>query len=135
MLQPKRFKFHKQSRGRMKGNSIAGSRLEFGGWGIKSLGRGWFTAEQIEAARKAISHFTKRNGRLWLRVFPDKPVTQKAAGARMGAGKGEVEHYVAVIKPGRILFELSGVPEDMAMKALGQATKRIPFPTKIIVKA
>lgn len=132
MLQPKKTKYRKQFRGKMKGKSVAGSQLEFGQYGLKSIGRGWFKANQIEAARKAISHYTKRSARVWIRVFPDKPITKKSAGAPMGSGKGDVDAYVAVVKPGRILFEIGGVEEEIAREALRRAAQKIPFATKIV---
>jgi large subunit ribosomal protein L16 len=133
-MQPKKTKFRKQFRGRMKGSSISGSRLEFGEYGLKSLGRGWFKDNQIEAARKAITHFTKRNARLWIKVFPDKPISKKSPGSPMGAGKGDVDTFVAVVKPGRILFEVGGVTEEIAVGALKRAAQKLPFPTKIVKK-
>ncbi len=131
-MQPKKTKYRKQFRGRMKGSSISGSRLEFGDFGLKSLGRGWFKDNQIEAARKAITHFTKRNARLWIKVFPDKPITKKSPGSPMGAGKGDIDTHVAVVKPGRILFEVSGVSEEIAVGALKRASYKLSFPTKIV---
>jgi large subunit ribosomal protein L16 len=133
-LQPKKTKYRKSFRGRMKGKSTAGSRLEFGDYGLKSLGRGWFKAEQMEAARRVITRITKRGARVWIRVFPDKPITKKSAGAPMGAGKGDVDSYVAVIRPGRIIFEVGGVPEELAVEALRQAANKIPFATKVITR-
>ena len=118
----------------MRGNSWRGSKLEFGDFGIKALGRAWLTANQIEAARKAITHYTKRSGKVWIRVFPDKPITKKALGVRMGAGKGDVKGYVCVVKPGRIIFELAGVPSEIAEEALNRASHKLPFKTKIIAK-
>jgi len=132
MLQPKRTKYRNSFRGRMKGSAIRGSLLSFGEFGLKSLERGWFKSNQIEAARRAITGYTKRNGKVWIRVFPDKPITKKSPGAPMGAGKGELDTYVAVVKPGRILFELGGVSEKIALEALRRASDKIPFVTKII---
>jgi len=117
----------------MKGKSVAGSRLDFGEFGLKCLGRGWLTAAQIEAARRAITHYTKRKAKVWIRVFPDKPVTKKSAGAPMGGGKGDVDRWVAVVKPGRMLFEISGVTEEVAREALRRAGTKLPFATKIVV--
>jgi len=134
MLQPRKSKYRKQFRGRMKGVASRGSTLAFGDYGLKSLGRGWLSARQIEAARKAIMHYTKRGGKLWIRVFPDKPVTSKPAGAQMGKGKGDLDHYVAVVTPGRILFELAGVSKEVAMKAMKLAEAKLPFKTKFITK-
>ncbi|OGV89208.1 50S ribosomal protein L16 [Microgenomates group bacterium RBG_19FT_COMBO_39_10] len=134
MLEPKRAKYRKQFRGRMKGKSIRGSTLTFGDYGLKSLGRGWLMARQIEAARKAITHQTKRQGKIWIRVFPDKPVTKKPAGVRMGSGKGAIDHHVAVVTPGRIIFELAGVDEKIAKEAIKRAGAKLPFRTKFIKK-
>lgn len=116
----------------MKGISGRGSTLAFGDYGLKSLGRAWLTASQIEAARRAITHFTKRAGKVWIRVFPDKPVTAKAAGAKMGSGKGDIDQYVVVITPGRVLFELSGVTEEAAREAMKRAGNKLPFKTKFL---
>jgi large subunit ribosomal protein L16 len=132
MLQPKRFKYQKQFRGKMRGESIRGSELAFGEYGLKSLGRVWLTANQIEAARKAIAHYTKRGGKIWTRAFPDKPITSKAGGSRMGSGKGDIKGYVAVITPGRILFELAGVSEEVATEAMRRAGAKLPIKTKLI---
>ena len=132
MLQPKKQKYRKHFRGKRKGISVAGSNLEFGEYGLKSLGRCWLQAKQIEAARKAITHYTKRSGKLWIKVFPDKSFTKKAAGSRMGGGKGEVEGFVAVIKPGRIIFELGGLEEEVAEKALQRAAAKLPIKTKFV---
>jgi large subunit ribosomal protein L16 len=132
MLQPKRQKYRKQFRGSMGGKAYAGSSLEFGDYGLKSLACGWMTARQIEAARKTIAHATKRVGKTWLRVFPDKSYTHKGAGVRMGGGKGEIEGYVAVIKPGRILFEIGGVPEEVAREALRLAGRKLALKTKFV---
>jgi large subunit ribosomal protein L16 len=130
MLQPSRTKYRKQFRGKMRGNS-KGNLVTFGEYGLKSLDCSWVTANQIEAARRAISHSTKRNGRIWIRIFPDKPITEKGTGT-MGAGKGDVKGYVAVIKPGRIMFEVSGVIEDDAKKALKLAAAKLPVRCKIV---
>lgn len=134
MLQPKKRKYRKEFRGKRAGKALRGNTLDFGEYGLKALGRGWLTARQIEAARRTITHHTKRAGKLWLRVFPDKPVTKKTAGAKMGSGKGEIDHYVVVIKPGRIIFELSGVMESMAKEAMRKASHKLPFSTKFIKK-
>lgn len=133
MLEPKRAKYRKQFRGKMRGKSIRGSNLAFGDYGLKSLGCGWLTARQIEAARKAIAHRTKREGKIWTRVFPHKPITKKPAG-RMGSGKGEIDQYVAVVTPGRIIFELAGVNEKTAIEAIKLASDKIPFKTKFVKK-
>ena len=132
MLQPGRTKYRKQFRGKMRGLS-KGSLVSFGEYGLKSLDCGWLTANQIESARRAISHHTKRNGRLWIRVFPDKPFTEKGTGT-MGAGKGDVKGYVAVIKPGRIIFELSGVSQENSYEALKLAAAKLPVTCKIVNK-
>lgn len=134
MLQPKKSKFKKQFRGKMRGLAIRGSFLAFGQYGLKSEGRGWLTDRQIEAARKAISHFTKRAGKVWIRVFPDKPITKKPNGVRMGGGKGDIEGYVVTIIPGRIIFELAGVTEVIAKQALKRAAAKLPFKTKFVKK-
>jgi len=116
----------------MKGISSRGSTLAFGDYGLKCLGRGWLTASQIEAARRAITHHTKRAGKIWIRVFPDKPVTKKPSGAKMGKGKGDPDHFVAVVTPGRILFELTGVSKELAAEAFKRAGAKLPFKTKFI---
>jgi len=132
MLQPRKTKYRKQFRGKMKGVAGRGSTPAFGDYGLKSLGRGWLTAKQIEAARVAITHYTKRGGKIWLRVFPDKPITSKGLGVGMGAGKGDVVGWVAVVTPGRILFELGGVTPEVAQEALRRAAAKLPFKTKIV---
>jgi len=134
MLAPKRSKFRKQFRDNIRGKSTSAFRLAFGEFGLKTLESGWFSADQIEAARKTIANFTKRGGKIWIRVFPDKPVSKKPTGVRMGGGKGEVAEHVAVIKSGRILFELGGLEEKVAIEALRRAADKIPFATKIIKK-
>lgn len=131
MLQPGRTKYRKQFRGKMRGNS-KGSLVSFGDYGLKALTRSWVTANQIEAARRAISHHTKRTGRIWIRLFPDKPITQKGAGAPLGAGKGDVCGYVCVVRPGRVMFEVGGVPPQQAIEALRLAASKLPVKTKII---
>lgn len=131
MLQPSRTKYRKQFRGRMRGLS-QGFMVEFGDYGLKAMECSWLTANQIEAARKAITHATKRNGRMWLRVFPDKPITAKGAGAPLGAGKGDVKGYVCVIRPGRIMFEVAGITEAEAHKALTLAAAKLPIVTKVV---
>ncbi len=135
MLQPKKTKYRKGFRGRMKGKSHRGSTLSFGEYGLKSLGRGWLKSAQIEAARRAITHSMKRGGKVWIRVFPDKPITSRPAGQRMGGGKGDVQGYVAVIKPGRIIFEVSGVDEGVAKMAFERASAKLPFKTKMVKKS
>lgn len=131
MLQPSRTKYRKQFRGKMRGNA-KGNLVAFGEYGIKAMECGWITANQIESARRAIAHATKRNGRMWIRIFPDKPVTSKGAGAPLGAGKGDVDGYVAVVKPGRILFEVSGINETDAKVALKLAVAKLPLVCKIV---
>lgn len=134
MLEPKRRKYRKDFRGRRRGVAIRGSSLSFGEFGLKSLGRGWLSAQQLEAGRRAITHSLKRGGRVWLRVFPDKPVTSRPAGQRMGSGKGDIDRYVAVIIPGKIIYELAGVDMITARGALEKASAKLPFKTKIITK-
>lgn len=134
MLEPRKSKYRKQFRGKMRGQSTKGSTLAFGDYGLKSLGRGWLTARQIEAARRALTHRTKREGKVWVRVFPDKPITKKPAGVRMGSGKGDVDQHVTVVTPGRIIFELAGVDEKIASEAIKLASAKLPFKTKFIRK-
>ncbi|HEX8923219.1 MAG TPA: 50S ribosomal protein L16 [Patescibacteria group bacterium] len=131
MLQPSRTKYRKQFRGRMRGLS-RGNMVSFGDFGLKSLECGWISANQIEAARRAIAHATKRNGRMWIRIFPDKPFTEKGAGAPLGAGKGDVKGYVAVIRPGRVMFEVGGITQEAANEALKLAAAKLPVMTKVI---
>lgn len=131
MLQPSRTKYRKQFRGRMRGNS-QGNLVAFGEYGLKAMACGWVTSNQIESARRAIAHATKRNGRMWIRIFPDKPFTEKGAGAPLGAGKGDVKGYVSVIKPGRILFEVTGISESEAHEALRLAAAKLPIVTKVV---
>lgn len=134
MLQPKKRKYRKEFRGRRKGLAQRGNAIDFGEFGLKTLDRGWLSARQIEAARKTITHHTKRLGKLWIRVFPDKPTTKKGAGVKMGSGKGDIDQYVAVIKPGRVLFEISGVPQAVAQEAFRKAGHKLPFKTVFVVK-
>ncbi|SMO34904.1 50S ribosomal protein L16 [Solitalea koreensis] len=134
MLQPKRTKFRKMHKGRMKGNAKRGFELEFGSFGIKSLEECWITARQIEAARIAVTRFMKREGQVWIRVFPDKPITKKPAEVRMGKGKGAPEYWVAPVKPGRILFEAEGVSLEVAKEALRLAAQKLPVTTKFVVR-
>ena len=134
MLQPKKTKFRKQFRGKMRGKSLRGSQIAFGEFGLKAIGRGWVSARQIEAARKKITHVTKRNGKYWIRVFPDKPITSKPVGVKMGSGKGEIKEYVATVRPGKILFELGGVTEELAREALRTAAHKISVKTQIVEK-
>ena len=132
MLFPKKRKYRRDFRGKIKGVAQRGVELSFGEFGLKSLGSGWITARQIEAARRAIIHRTKRGGKLWIRIFPDKAVTAKPAGTRMGRGKGPVSHYVAPVRAGKILFELGGLEEELARDALGRAGHKLPIKTTII---
>ncbi|MEK6539735.1 MAG: 50S ribosomal protein L16 [Deltaproteobacteria bacterium] len=132
MLMPKRTKFRKQQRGRRKGKATRGAELNFGDYGLQATGCGWLTTREIEAARIAMTRFIKRGGKIWIRVFPDKPVTKKPAETRMGSGKGAPEDWVAVIKPGRIIYEMEGVTEDVAKEAFRLAGHKISIPTKII---
>ncbi len=135
MLSPRKVKHRKQHKGRMRGEAHRGSQLAFGDYALKAVGCGRMSAQQIEAARIAINRKIKRGGRMWIRVFPDKPVTKKPAETRMGKGKGSPEYWVAVIRPGKILYELQGVPEDLAIEALRLAAFKLPFPTKIISRS
>ena len=134
MLQPKKTKFRKQFRGKMRGTALRASDLSFGEFGLKAVGRGWISARQIEAARKKITHVTKRSGKYWIRVFPDKPITSKPVGVKMGSGKGEIKEYVATVLPGKILFELGGVTGEMAKEALRKAAHKISVKTQIVEK-
>lgn len=134
MLAPKRAKHRKQFRGKMGGVSIRGSVLSFGQFGLKAQEAGWVTARQIEAARRAMTHYTKRGGRIWIRVFPDKPVTKKPAETRMGSGKGDVEEFVAVVRPGLILFEMGAVEPKIAEEAIRLASHKLAIKTKFIFK-
>lgn len=130
MLMPKRVKWRKQQRGRMKGRASRGTTVDFGDFGLQALEPGWVTARQIEAARRALVRYMRRRGKVWIRIFPDKPVTQRAAETRMGKGKGAVDHWVAVVKPGRILFEISGLDEVNAREALRRASHKLSVKTK-----
>jgi len=134
MLQPKRTKHRKVFKGRMKGDAQRGNALSFGSYGIKSLEYHWITSRQIEAARIAATRYMKREGQLWIRIFPDKPITKKPLEVRMGKGKGSVEYYAAVVKPGRMMFELDGVPFDIAQEALRLASQKLPVKTKFIIR-
>ncbi len=133
MLQPRKTKFRKQQKGRMKGNSERGNQLAYGTFGIKSLDSEFITSRQIEAARIAATRFMKREGSLWIKIFPDKPITKKPLEVRMGKGKGAVEYWVAIVKPGRIMFEISGVPFEVAKEALRLAAQKLPVKTKLVV--
>jgi len=134
MLMPKRFKYRKQHRGRMKGKAFRGSKIQFGDYALKAMEPAWITSRQIEAARRAIVRHMKRSGQLWIRIFPDKPVTVRAAETRMGSGKGNVDHYVAVVKPGRIIFEVSGVGSVTARRALQLAAQKLPIKTSLMLR-
>jgi large subunit ribosomal protein L16 len=134
MLQPKRTKFRKMQKGRMKGLATRGTELSFGSFGVKSLEAAWITSRQIEAARIAVTRFMKREGQVWIRIFPDKPVTKKPAEVRMGKGKGAPEYWVAVVRPGRIIFEAEGVPLEVAKEALRLAAQKLPVQTRFIVR-
>ncbi|WKZ25243.1 MAG: 50S ribosomal protein L16 [bacterium] len=134
MLQPRREKFTKSFRGRRRGMALRGSDISFGDFGLKSLEVAWISAAQIEAARKAITHHLKRGGKVWIRIFPDKPISGRAAGKRMGGGKGEVEKHVAVVKPGRIMFEVAGAPEKLVKEAFIRAGAKLPVATKMVIK-
>jgi large subunit ribosomal protein L16 len=132
VLMPKRVKYRKQMRGRMKGKARRGAVVVFGEYGLQALEPCWMTSRQIEAARRAIVRYVKRGGKLWIRVFPDKPVTAKPAETRMGSGKGSVDHWVAVVKPGHVVFEISGVPEDLAREAMRLASHKLPIKTQFV---
>lgn len=132
MLMPKRVKYRKTQRGRRKGVAYRGSTINFGEYGLQALGSCWMTASQIEAARITLTRHLKKGGKIWIRIFPDKPVTAKPAETRMGTGKGNVEYWVSVVRPGRILFEIEGVPEDVAQKAMRMAAHKLPIKTKIV---
>ena len=134
MLQPKRTKFRKVHKGRNRGIA-GGTEVSFGTFGLKAVGRGRLTARQIEAARRAMTRAVKRQGKIWIRVFPDKPITEKPAETRMGSGKGSPEYWVAVVKPGRVMFEIAGVPEETAREALRLAIHKLPIKCKIVSKA
>lgn len=134
MLMPKKVKFRKQMRGRMKGAATRGNKLNFGDFGLQAQTPGWITSRQIESARIAITRHVKRGGKVWIRIFPDKPITKKPAETRMGKGKGSPEAWVAVVKPGRVLYELEGVPESVAREAMRLASHKLPIKTKILVR-
>lgn len=134
MLQPKRVKFRRQFRGARSGVATRGATIEFGEYGLKAMEAGWITARQIEAARRAMTHYTKRGGRIWIRIFPDKPVSKKPPETRMGSGKGAVDHYVAVVKPGTILFEMGGIEKNVAQEAMRLAGRKIALNLRFIDK-
>ena len=135
MLQPKRVKYRKQQRGRMKGIALRGSTLAFGDYGLKAMEPAWITNRQIEAARVALTRAVKRGGKIWIRVFPDKPFTKKPAETRMGKGKGNPEYWVAVVKPGRILYEMEGMTADLAREAFQLASQKLPIRTKFVMRS
>ncbi|OFX12672.1 MAG: 50S ribosomal protein L16 [Anaerolineae bacterium CG03_land_8_20_14_0_80_58_20] len=134
MLMPKRVKWRKQMRGRMRGKALRGAEVSFGEYGLQALEPGWVTARQIEAARRAIVREMKRRGKVWIRIFPAKPYTHKPPETRMGSGKGNVEYYVAVVKPGRVMFEISGLPEEIANQALKSAQYKLAIRTRIVAR-
>ena len=134
MLLPKRVKYRKVQRGRMTGAASRGNKVSYGEFGIQALEPGWITGNQIEAARIAMTRYTKRGGKVWIKIFPDKPVTAKPAETRMGSGKGSPEYWVAVVKPGRVMFEIAGVSEEVAREALRLASHKLPIKTKIVTK-
>ncbi|MBE0654006.1 MAG: 50S ribosomal protein L16 [Bacteroidales bacterium] len=134
MLQPKKTKFRRQQKGKMKGNAQRGNQLAFGSFGIKALDEAWITGRQIEAARQAVTRYMKREGQIWIRIFPDKPITKKPAEVRMGKGKGAPEGFVAPVTPGRIIMEAEGVPFEVAKEAMRLGAQKLPIPTKFIVR-
>lgn len=134
MLQPKKTKYRKMQKGKMKGNTKRGAEIDFGSFAIKALEESWITGRQIEAARQAITRYMKREGQLWIRIFPDKPVTKKPAEVRMGKGKGSPEYFVARVSPGRILFESDGVPLDVAKEAMRLGSQKLPILTKFVIR-
>lgn len=134
MLMPKRVKYRKAQRGRRKGTASRANHIHFGDFGLQALQAAWVTSRQIEAARRAIVHFIRRGGKVWIRIFPDKPVTKRPAESRMGGGKGSVDHWVAVVKPGRILFEVAGLEEDTAREAMRLASYKLPIKTQFVSK-
>ncbi|HBJ49580.1 MAG TPA: 50S ribosomal protein L16 [Parabacteroides distasonis] len=134
MLQPKKTKFRRQQKGRMKGEAQRGNQLAFGSFGIKSLENKWITGRQIEAARIAVTRYMQRQGQVWVRIFPDKPITKKPAEVRMGKGKGNVEYWVALIQPGKVLYEMDGVPEELAREAFKLAAAKLPIKTTFVTK-
>lgn len=135
MLSPRKVKHRKQHKGRMKGKAYRGSRISFGEYALKAVECGRMSSQHIESARVAINRKIKRGGKMWIRVFPDKPITKKPAETRMGKGKGSPEYWVAIVKPGKILYELSGIPEDLAVEALKLASHKLPFATKVVIRS
>ena len=134
MLMPKRTKYRKVQKGRMAGKAKGGTRVTYGDYGLKAIESGWITSRQIEAARIAMTRKIKRGGKVWINIFPDKPITEKPAETRMGSGKGNPEYWVAVIKPGRVLFEMAGVDEDLAKEAMGLAAYKLPVKTRFVAR-
>lgn len=134
MLVPRRVKYRKMMRGTRTGNAYRGTEITFGDFGLQSLEAGWVSARQIEAARRAITHYIARGGKVWIKIFPDKPITKKPPETRMGSGKGDVHEYVAVVRPGRVMFEMGGISKDIAMEALRLAAYKLPVKTKFIEK-
>ena len=134
MLMPKRVKYRRVHRGRMTGKAMRGNTLAYGEFGLQAMEPGWITSNQIEAARIAMTRFTKRSGQVWIKIFPDKPITEKPAETRMGSGKGSPEYWVAVVKPGRIMFEIAGVSEEVAREAMRLASHKLPVKTKFVIK-
>lgn len=132
MLQPKRTKFRKQQKGRNRGLALRGNKVSFGDFGLKAVGRGRITSRQIESARRAMSRYIKRGGKIWIRIFPDKPITQKPLEVRMGKGKGNVEYWVALIQPGKVLYEIQGVPREIAQEAFKLASAKLPIKTELV---
>lgn len=134
MLAPRKVKHRKWFKGRLKGKATSRNKINYGTYGLKALGNSWVTARQIESARRAMTRFVKRGGKIWIRIFPDKPITAKGTNAPMGSGKGAIDHYVAVVKPGMILFEMAGVSEEMAREAMRLAAHKLPVKTNFITK-
>jgi large subunit ribosomal protein L16 len=134
MLMPKKVKHRKQQKGRMRGKAHRGTSISFGSFALKSLGTSWVTSRQIEAARRAMTRYIQRGGKIWIRIFPDKPITRKPAEVPMGSGKGSLDHFAAVVKPGKIIFEMDGIEEKVAKEAMRRASHKLPIKTKFIVK-
>ena len=134
MLMPKKVKHRKQQKGRMRGKAHRGASISFGSFALKSLGTSWVTSRQIEAARRAMTRYVQRGGKIWIRIFPDKPITRKPAEVPMGSGKGSLDHFAAVVKPGKIIFEMDGVEEEVAKEAMRRASHKLPIKTKFISK-
>lgn len=135
MLQPKKRKYRKEFRGKRRGPATRANSVDFGEFGLKATSVAWLSSRQIEAARKTITHHTKRMGKMWIRVFPHKPITKKGAGAKMGSGKGDIEEYVSVVKPGSVIFEIAGVSEEVAKEAFRKAGHKLPFTTQFVTRA